>query len=267
MSAAAVAAGAVAVESANVVGVTTVNATQGKFYMIGAQFEDVGGGEMSIQDFVTGNFVGVDFDGTAFSHVQTAPNLQVWTPSGYISVFYLNDAYDTVNSTEQNDVFVPGWADMGGDLVTDMVEAGMAAWFKDGNEACTLNIKGQVLGTDGTIQTTANKFYMIANPYPVETAINSANIDWDGIAGVDFDGTAFTHTQTAPNLQVWTPSGYISVFYLNDAYDTVNSTEQNDVFVPGWADMGGDLVTDTLPIGYACWFKAATDVDITFSAP
>ncbi|MBP5543522.1 MAG: hypothetical protein ILM98_05560, partial [Kiritimatiellae bacterium] len=191
--------------------------------------------------------------------------LQVWTPGDYIMCYYLNDAYDTVNSTDQNDVLVPGWADNGGDLRTDVVTAGMAGWFMDPNESCTVNVKGQVLGTDGTIQTTANKFFMVANPYPVETAINSADIDWDGIVGVDFDDQ-FQFLQTAPKLQVWTPGDYIMCYYLNDAYDTVNSTDQNDVLVPGWADNGGDLRTDSFPIGTAAWFKASTDVDITFAA-
>ena len=259
MSAAAVAAGAMAVESANVVGVTTVNATQGKFYMIGAQFEDVGGGDMAIQDFVTGTFNGVNYDEND-EFMTTAPQLQVWTPSGYIMGFYLNDAYDA--DLDDGTVY-KGWADIGGNYITDTVSAGMAAWFKDGNEACTLNVKGQVLGTDGTIQTTANKFFMVANPYPVATAINSANIDWNGIVGVNYDDNDEFMT-TAPQLQVWTPSGYIMGFYLNDAYDA--DLDDGTVY-KGWADIGGNYVTDNFPVGYAAWFKAATDVDITFAAP
>ena len=130
MSAAAVAAGAMAVESANVVGVTTVNATQGKFYMIGAQFEDVGGGEMSIQDFVTGNFVGVDYDDNS-AFMQTAPKLQVWTPSDYIMCYYLNDAYDA--DLDDGTVY-EGWADGFGNYVTDNFPVGHAAWFKAGTD-------------------------------------------------------------------------------------------------------------------------------------
>ncbi|MBP5543528.1 MAG: hypothetical protein ILM98_05590 [Kiritimatiellae bacterium] len=259
MSAAAVAAGAVAVESANVVGVTTVNATQGKFYMIGAQFEDVGGGEISIQDFVTGDFVGVDFDEN-YGYMQTAPKLQVWTPSGYIGCYYLNDAYDL---DKDDGTTYEGWADESGNYVTDTVSAGMAAWFMDSNEACTLNVKGQVLGTDGTIQTTANKFFMVANPYPVETAINSADIDWDGIVGVDFDEN-YGYLQTAPKLQIWTPAGYIPCYYLNDAYDL---DKDDGTTYEGWADESGNYVTDNFPVGYAAWFYAGTDVDITFAAP
>ena len=259
MSAAAVAAGAMAVESANVVGVTTVNATQGKFYMIGAQFEDVGGGEMSIQDFVTGNFVGVDYDDNS-AFMQTAPKLQVWTPSDYIMCYYLNDAYDA--DLDDGTVY-EGWADGFGNYITDTVSAGMAAWFKDGNEACTLNVKGQVLGTDGTIQTTANKFFMVANPFPVATAINSADIEWDGIVGVDYDDNS-AFMQTAPKLQVWTPSDYIMCYYLNDAYDA--DLDDGTVY-EGWADGFGNYVTDNFPVGHAAWFKAGTDVDITFAAP
>ncbi len=114
------------VNSANTVGYTTANVAKDTFYMLGLQYEKVGGGAISVQDLVTGTFNGVNFDeGGQF--MQTAPKLQVWTPSGYRPYYYLNDAYDAV----KNDGTVyTGWADDFGNYVTDNFPIGYGFWLK-----------------------------------------------------------------------------------------------------------------------------------------
>ncbi len=94
--------------------------------MLGLQYENVGGGVIPVQDLVKGTFQGVNFDlGGAF--MQTAPQLQVWTPSGYQMYFYLNDAYDL----DLNDGTVyEGWADSFGNYVTGSLPVGYGFWFK-----------------------------------------------------------------------------------------------------------------------------------------
>ena len=117
---------AMAVESANTVGYTTTSVAKDTFYLLGLQYENVGGGAVSVQDFVTGTFQGVNFDaGLAF--MQTAPNLQVWTPAGYEAYYYLNDAYDAV----KNDGTVyEGWADGFGNYATGNFPVGYGFWLK-----------------------------------------------------------------------------------------------------------------------------------------
>ena len=93
--------------------------------MLGLQYENVGGGAISVQE-VKGTFSGVNFD-EAFAFMQTAPKLQVWTPSGYGMYYYLNDAWDAVKNDGTTYV---GWADSAGNYVTDNFPIGYGFWFK-----------------------------------------------------------------------------------------------------------------------------------------
>ena len=93
--------------------------------MLGLQYEKVGGGAMSVQE-VKGTFNGVNYDG-AGAFLQTAPQLMVWTPSGYNMYFYLNDAYDL--DLDDGTVYT-GWADDGGNYVTDTFPVGYGFWLK-----------------------------------------------------------------------------------------------------------------------------------------
>ena len=117
-----VAASAFAVESANTVGYTTATVPQNTYYMLGLQYENVGGGTMSVQE-VTGTFQGVDYDDNG-AFLQTAPNLQVWTPSGYEAYYYLNDAWSAGN------VYSAGWADSWGVLADGSFPVGYGFWLK-----------------------------------------------------------------------------------------------------------------------------------------
>ena len=114
------------VNSANTVGYTTANVPQDTFYMLGLQYEKVGGGAMSVQDLVKGTFKGVNYDDN-FAFLQTAPKLQVWTPSGYVPYYYLNDAYDV--DLDDGTVY-EGWADSSGNYVTDNFPVGYGFWLK-----------------------------------------------------------------------------------------------------------------------------------------
>jgi hypothetical protein len=110
------------VNSANTVGYTTANVPQDTFYMLGLQYEKVGGGAMSVQE-VKGTFNGVNYDDNG-AFLQTAPKLQVWTPSGYDLYYYLNDAWSA------GDVYSAGWSDSWGVLATGSFPVGYGFWFK-----------------------------------------------------------------------------------------------------------------------------------------
>ncbi len=112
-----------AVESANTVGYTTASVAKNTYYMLGLQYENVGGGAISVQDLVKGTFQGVDYD-EQNEFVQTAPQLQIWTPSDYIILFYLNDAWSPGN------VYSAGWADEWGVLSEETFPVGYGFWLK-----------------------------------------------------------------------------------------------------------------------------------------
>ena len=248
-----------AVESANTVGYTTASVAKDTYYMLGLQYENVGGGAILVQDLVKGTFQGVNFDENG-AFLQTAPQLQVWTPSGYNTYFYLNDAYDAVIN---DGTVYTGWADNFGNYVTATVSAGQGAWFKDPNEACTVTTPGQVVATAATVSAAADVYTMGSVPYPVATPVNGNSTTWTGISGVNFDENG-AFLQTAPQLQAWTPSGYNTYFYLNDAYDAVIN---DGTVYTGWADNFGNYVTGSLPVGYGFWLKPTTAVTAGFTSP
>lgn len=117
---------ATGVNSANTVGYTTANVPQDTFYMLGLQYEKVGGGAMSVQE-VKGTFNGVNYD-DAYAFMQTAPQLQVWTPSGYQMYFYLNDAW--YKDEGGNDAYTAGWSDSWGVLADGSFQIGYGFWLK-----------------------------------------------------------------------------------------------------------------------------------------
>ena len=238
------------VDSANVVGYTTANVPQNTFYMLGLQYEKVGGGAMSVQE-VKGTFNGVDYDDN-YEFLQTAPNLQVWTPSGYDLYYYLNDAWSV------GDVYSAGWADNWGVLADGTITPGQGAWFKDPNEVCTVTTPGQVVATAASVSAAKDIFTMGSVPYPASFEVNG--VTWTGIQGVDYDDN-YEFLQTAPNLQVWTPSGYDLYYYLNDAWSV------GDVYSAGWADNWGVLATGSFPVGYGFWLKPTTAVTVGFTSP
>lgn len=125
-AAAAMCGGLLAVESANIVGYTTKGADQGKFIIIGAQFEGVVDGTMKINDLVTG-LTGVDYDSDDI-WLTTAAQIQVpATTGGYTTYRYLNDGWYDNNG---EDAYKPGWCDAMGNIVEDVIPAAQGFWTK-----------------------------------------------------------------------------------------------------------------------------------------
>ena len=123
-----------ALESANVVGYTSKEAAQGKFIIMGAQFESVKDGSMKINDLVTG-LTGVDYDDANIWQT-TAAQIQVPSANGYTTYRYLNDGYyEDENGAE---AYAPGWCDGFGNLVSEVIPAAQGFWTKGVQGAFTL---------------------------------------------------------------------------------------------------------------------------------
>lgn len=231
----------------HIVGYTTKDVDQGKFYILGAGFESVSGGA-KLNDLVSG-VTGVDFgDGVEFQN--TAAQIQVPAAVGYAKYYYLNDAWFD-NGTEDGDV-KPGWADADGNLVDDELLAGVAFWFKSVPGAATPTVAGAVPAEAAKTVDCPQVFALRAGAFPVDMPLNGAKMTSTDIIGVDFgDGVVFQ--DTAAQIQVPAAVGYSKYFYLNDAWFD-NGTEEGDV-KPGWADADGNLVEDSIPAMQGFWTK------------
>ena len=262
MFAAAVAAGLVAfgdgIESANTVGYVSQAVANGKFAMIGVQFEGTDSNAMTVDALVKGDYTGVDYDEN-YAFFGTAPQIQRWTGAGYTYYYYLNDGwYD--NGTEDGD-YKAGWADSYGNIATDTLEPGEAVWFKATTGDCTVQTSGQIYEGETEVICASGKFTMLANATPIELDLNDTDqVTYSGLVGVDYDEN-YAFFGTAPQIQMWTGAGYTYYYYLNDGwYD--NGTEDGD-YKAGWCDSYGNIVTDKIPVGRGFWVKA-TNGQFTF---
>ena len=230
------------ISSSNIVGYTNKDAEQGKFMILGAQFDDMAGGnDISI----IGGLVGVPYDDGG-DFLKTAPQVQIPNSmGGYDTYYYLQDAWD---SDSQN--VVQGWSDNFGDLVKASFTPGVAMWLKSVETPSNANVAGQVTDAeDITIECPAS-FALRANVFPEAFDINGKNVEYPEIAAVPYDdGSDFL--KTAPQIQIPNAmGGYDTYYYLQDAWDS-----NLQMGVPGWSDNFGDLVSSTVPVAQGFWTK------------
>ena len=238
------------IQSSNIVGYTAKDVEQGKFTLLSAQFDKVGGGR-AINDLLSG-VEGVDFgDGRAF--LNTAAQIQVFNGVGYDFYYYLNDAWFD-NGTVDGDVKA-GWADSAGNLVDAEFDEGAGFWLKSPSSAATPSIAGQVNEADTATVSCSSGFQLVANVFPMAITMNGASMTSSDIKGVDFgDGRAFLSTAT--QMQVFNGVGYDFYYYLNDAWFD-NGTVDGDVKA-GWADSAGNLVDNIIPAMAGFWTKGTS---------
>lgn len=210
--------------------------------MTAVQFEGTDGNDAKLSDLVKGDFVGVDFDDDLL-FLDTAPHLMVPTATGYNDYYYINFEGDTF------------WFDnsAGGPDEGTPITAGIGVWFKQTGADCSVTFSGQVV-SDSSVPVSINKdeWTMVSNPYPMAFAISA--VTYSGLVGVDFDDD-LNFLETAPHMMVPKTDGYADFFYINFEGDSF------------WFDndAGGPDEGATVSVGTGFWFKAATDVTITFT--
>ncbi|MBR4757709.1 MAG: hypothetical protein IK084_02765 [Bacteroidaceae bacterium] len=243
------AASAFAVESANVVGYTTQAVTADTYYMIGVQFQTVGGNtsEIGLNDLVKLNGIAA----AAYTDMDTsAAKILVNTASGYDFYYYLSDAYDS-NGDE-----VTGWADGTGDLADGTMALGDGFWFIAPvvGSSASISVKGEVTKVVNPVVSFGAGWSIIANPFPVDTSL--ANVTTSGLVAVGYSEM----DTAAAQILVNTASGYDFYYYLSDAYDS-NGDE-----VTAWADGTGDACSGTqVSAGEGFWMKAPAAGSLTFA--
>ncbi len=245
VAAAAIASSAFCIESANTVGYSSTAVAANTWYMAGVQFTDTATGTgISLQDFVKGDFEAKTFwdDETAI-----APQVQIYGASGYTAYYYFDDA---ASGSDE----ITAWANVDGDAVDVTLAPGSALWFKNPT-ACNVTFAGQVIPA-GTMEIacTAGAWNMIANPYPTTLALNSDKIDWNVEPKTFWDD----ETPIAPQIQVYAAGGYTAYYYFDDA---ASGSDE----VTAWANVDGDAVDVSIPVGGAIWFKASDASTVTFT--
>ena len=256
------------IESSNVVGYQNKSLDQGKFYILGVQFEGMDG-TMDINQLVSG-LSGVDYDKDGV-FTATAPHIQVPNAKGgYDLYYYLNNGY-YVDETG-NDAEKPGWCDMNGTIAGDnkagavvsgILTPGIAAWVKDVGAAETFVQAGQVSSDTEVSVDAPVAFALRTHAFPVAFNLNdTTKVVFSGLKGVDYDKEG-TFTTTAPHIQVPNAKGgYDLYYYLNNGYYV--DEKGDDAEKPGWCDMNGTIAGDLkagavvsgdVPAGQGFWTK------------
>ena len=213
-------------------GYEKVGLSANAYYLSGVQFTKVGGEAATLNDL---------FPATDIPYGTEVLTLN--DQGQYDSYTYLEEAYDAVL-----DDFVPGWGDVGEEIVTDGIEPGVGIWVK-APEGCDLSQVGEVVSSDSvTIDVPAGSYTMIANPFP--TGFNPNKVEWS--TNLPFETEILTLNDQGQ---------YDSYTYLEEAYDAAL-----DDFVSGWGDVGEEIVIDDIATnGQGLWIKAPEAITITIS--
>ena len=232
-----------------IVGYTAKEAAQGKFLIIGAQFEDVQSGKMPINGLITG-VQGVDYDDNS-TFVTTAAQIQIPFDGAYKTYYYLNDGYDLV---KDDGTTAPGWCDGAGNLVDAEFTPGVAVWFKSVPADGSATVAGAVSDVSYKTVDCPIGFALRANTFPVTVELNTSAITSEDIVGANYDDES-QFVNTAPQIQIPYDGAYRTYYYLNDGYDLV---KDDGTTAPGWCDGAGNLVNTTIPAGQGFWTKGVT---------
>ena len=259
MSAAAVAAGAMAVESANTVGCSTINLTAGKWYMVGIQFEEVGGESSTIKLDDLIKLTGVT--AVAFDDQDTdAAEIQYFNGAGYDHFYYISDAYKY--NQDGVELGKDCWALDGFEAAGFSKAPGEGFWFHATatavGENASLTVKGEVKEVSPTtIDFTANKWKIIANPFPV--GVNLNDVVTTGVTAVAFDD----QDTDAAEIQYFNGAGYDHFYYISDAYKY--NQDGVELGKDCWALDGFQTGGDSIPVGGSFWILSKQNGSLTFS--
>ncbi len=242
------AASAFAVESANTVGYTTQAIAADTFYMIGVQFENVGGGAITFDDLITMTGVQAYEDGD-----DDCAQILVSEDVGYRYYYYITDAWDADDKPLNKDA----WAYDGYECTAaDLQALGGGFWFKAPVAAsgAKITVKGQVYtNATATVSFPAGDYAIIANPFPVDTCF--ADVTTTGVTAYE-DGDA-----DCAQILVSEAVGYKYYYYITDAWDADDKPLNKDA----WGDDGYECEGVNVPAGASFWIKSGTAGSITFT--
>ena len=282
-----------AVESANVVGYTTVTIPAQQYTMIGVQFDGLDGAGISIQDLFKDplgqGLVGVGTPGSA----AYSDRLMFWDPSEtalgkYVTLYLNNNATQTARYNKWcTGTTLPvdtSWGTTKNAASTKRLTSGMALWLVRStyDQPLTLTMSGQVVvAPEGRSYTCREGYNMIAGgfttgfaPNPDVAGIGEA-IDWlgKGFIGAGTPGSAVY----ADRIMFWDPTetalGKYITLYLNN--NTAQAARYNKwctgTTLPvdtSWGTTKNAASPKVIPAGRGFWLVRPSGAgELTFTLP
>ena len=277
-----------AVESANIVGYTTVTIPAQQYTMIGVQFDGLDGEGISVQDLFQ-NPLGQGIVGAANPNLAAnSVRLQYWDPaeSGHYVTLYLNNSTQAARSNQWCLAAAPAdtsWGTARNVASTKRLTSGMGLWLirPEGtyDQPLTLTMAGQVvIAQSGRTYVCREGYTMISGgfttgfaPNPDVAGVGDA-IDWlsKGFVGAANPNLA----ANADRIQFWDPteSGKYVTLYLNNAsaqptrynkWCLVNAA--NDT---SWGSARNVATPKVIPEGRGFWLiRPSGSGELTFTLP
>ena len=227
------------VESANVVGYTTVSLKARTQDIMGAPFVNIASKAFSVQNL------------TIADPTDGADWIKIYNPTSgkYDKALYWDEIYE---SLEAEDPMGSGFGDEEGTIVDMTIEPGQGFWMKT-DKSTSVTIPGEVLAaSDNSTTMKARTQDMVAGIFPVALNIQ--------------DVTLSASTDGADWIKVYNPTSgkYDKALYWDEIYE---SLEAEDPMGSGWGDEEGTIVNMTVNPGQGFWMKTDKDCTVSFKAP
>ena len=240
--------------SANIVGYTKIKLDK-DWTIIGVNFEDVGGGTISLQDAIP------YAEGMTLGNSSTAADsIQIQNSSGSYDIYYISNGKDAKGTVAG---LAGKWSPDGKyEVATNRVSAGQAMWYqaKAPSPSKYITVVGQVLlSGDGPIPVNLAVKH-IANPYATDIPLNNGIPYTVGM-------TSGNSSTGADSIQVQNSNGSYDIYYMSngkDAKGTVSGLEGK------WSPDGKyEVATNAIPIGKGAWYmrKGSANFTITVQRP
>jgi hypothetical protein len=245
------------VQSANTVGYTTQAIAADTYYLIGTQFETVGGTAATIafDDLISMSGVSA----CSYDDQETdGAEIDVLVGGIYAPYYYINDAYDANNKNVGKDC----WAYDGYECTAADAQAlGSGFWLKVPAAAisgtASLKTYGQVSAAPSlSVSFPGNNVYtLISNPFPVATGLQ--NVTTAGITACAYDD----QENDGAEIDVLVGGIYVPYYFINDAYDADDKAVGHDC----WAFDGYECTGTQISAGEGFWIKSPSAGTLTFS--
>ena len=237
MSAAAVAAGAMAVESQNVVGVDSSYEGGDGNNFVCAPFTAVGANTFDIQNL---QIPGAEWEGVIFSIWEGVPTVRTGSEFSY------NDA----SNDPAQEATTAYWGDSDYNPVSYSIECGQG-FVLDGASGYDLQFSGQVPTSDVTITAgDGNNFF--GNPFP-----SAIDIQAISIPGAEWEGVIFSIWEGVPTVRTG------SEFSYNDA----SNDPAQEATTAYWGDSDYNPVSYSIECGQGFVLDGASGYDVTIAKP
>ena len=233
------------VESSNIVGYQKITVPANAMDIIGVQFQEVGGGAISLQDIVPTGYSeeGVDW-------------VKVWNPTTrrYVQAFYWGESAEggVYESAEAEEPLGPGWGDGEQNVIYADLANGQGFWTQ-AVVGGSLTIAGEVAANAVTIP--VNAMTLVTSTYPGEISLQDVVPTGYSEEGVDW-------------VKVWNPTTrrYVQAFYWGESAEggVYESAEAEEPLGPGWGDGEQNVVNATISQGQGFWTQAVNGGALTF---